>query len=99
MITAADLEGKDIPVSGICPICFELNHHNDHVWKQLRGHLVQSHGLTPLTDSERVKACIKRNREKYNEQQRVYQQKYKKRRYIETREKRINRKNRQVAKE
>jgi len=78
MITVNDLQGKDIPVSGICPICFDLNHHNDHEWERLRSHLVQSHGLKPLGNSKRVQAWVERNREKYNEKQRGYQKKYKK---------------------
>ena len=62
MITAFDLEGKPIPVSGICPICFDLNRHCDRVYKGLRQHLIQTHGFPARTPAEHDDAIRRRAR-------------------------------------
>ena len=81
MLTAKDFEGKDIPIRGKCPICFDINRNYIKEYNNLRGHMVNKHGLPPLSNSERVASWVKRNREKYNAMQRTYQKKYRSNKY------------------
>ena len=72
MITANDLLGKTIPAVGTCPICFDRSHTNTREYKNLRNHLVQSHGFPRRTCAEQtaMKTAWARTRSRHAEYER-----------------------------
>ena len=67
MITAKDLAGTSIPKSGMCPICFDVDHKKVKVYLCLRLHLVKAHGFPILTHEERLAKAKATSRTAYNQ--------------------------------
>jgi hypothetical protein len=57
MLTINDMTPTSIlalPASGACPICHDAHANFCHVYRRLRSHLVQAHGLPPMTRADHL---------------------------------------------